>query len=219
MKHDFWHNKWHKNEIGFHLAEANPLLVKHFSVLQLAPNSRIFLPLCGKTLDIDWLLAQGYQVVGAELSTIAVEALFSDLNLTPTITQIGKLNQYSSPQITIWNGDVFELTQTLLGKVDAVYDRAALVALPEEMRKIYTEHLMRLTNKAPQLLICFEYEQSIHAGPPFSICADEVKHHYQDAYDLTLLASDTLADGLKGKHPATEQVWWLKPLSLPIFKA
>ncbi|MDI1309243.1 MAG: thiopurine S-methyltransferase [Methylotenera sp.] len=211
MKHDFWHSKWQKDEIGFHLAEANPLLVKHFPALQLASNSRIFLPLCGKTLDIHWLLAQGYQVVGAELSTIAVEALFSELNLMPTITQVGRLVQYSAPNITLWNGDIFEINQALLGKVEAVYDRAALVALPEDMRTTYTEHLMALTNKAPQLLICFEYDQSVHAGPPFSIGADEVKQHYQAVYDLTLLASETLADGLKGKYPATEQVWLLKP--------
>lgn len=109
-------------------------------------------------------------------------------------------------------GDIFKVTPVMLGKVDAVYDRAALVALPDEIRKIYTSHLMVLTGNAPQLLICFEYDQTIHEGPPFSICADEVKQHYQTTYDLTLLASEALPDGLKGKHPATEEVWWLKPL-------
>jgi len=212
MKHDFWHNKWTKNEIGFHLAEANPLFVKHFPVLQLVANSRVFLPLCGKTLDIHWLLAQGYQVVGAELSSIAVEALFSELSLTPTVNHVGNLVQYSAPQITIWNGDIFELNQALLGKVDAIYDRAALVALPEEVRKMYTEHLIALTNKAPQLLICFEYDQGLCAGPPFSISVHEIEQHYQANYDLTLLGSTTVIGGLKGLCPATEHVWWLKPL-------
>lgn len=88
MEHDFWHNRWQNQQIGFHLPEANPLLVAHFSALNLTPptpqksntltskSPRVFLPLCGKTLDIAWLLAQGYRVVGAELSQIAIDALF-----------------------------------------------------------------------------------------------------------------------------------------------
>ncbi len=213
MKHDFWHQKWEKNEIGFHLPEANPFLVTHFQTLNLKQGGRVFLPLCGKTLDIAWLLAQGYRVAGAELSEVAIEDLFKQLNLTPSITKLGEITHYSATNIDMFVGDIFKVTPAMLGKVDAVYDRAALVALPDEMRKTYSEHLMALTNQVPQLLICFEYDQSVHAGPPFSICADEVKHHYQTHYDLTLLASETLPDGLKGKHPATEEVWWLRPLN------
>lgn len=210
MEPNFWHNKWHKNEIGFHLAQANPLLVKYFSALQLKQGARVFLPLCGKTLDIAWLLAQGFRVVGAELSQIAIDDLFKQLNLTPNITQTGDLTLYQADNLDVFVGDIFKLTPEMLGVVDAIYDRAALVALPEEMRKDYTAHLMILTNKAPQLLICFEYDQTIHAGPPFSISAAEVKQHYQAHYNLSLLASENMADGLKGKYPATEQVWQLK---------
>ncbi len=213
MKHDFWHNKWHKNEIGFHLPEANPLLVKYFPTLHSKKGARIFLPLCGKTLDIAWLLARGCRVAGAELSQLAIEDLFANLNLTPSITKQGEITQFSAANIDMFVGDIFKITPTMLGKVDAVYDRAALVALPDEMRKAYSAHLMALTHNAPQLLICFEYVQTIHAGPPFSISADEVKQHYQGTYDLTLLASETLQDGLKGKYPCTEEVWLLKPLN------
>jgi thiopurine S-methyltransferase len=212
MKLNFWHNKWEKNEIGFHLPEANPLLVKYFPTLNLKESARVFLPLCGKTLDIAWLHAQGYRVAGAELSQLAIEDLFANLNLTPSITKLGEITHYSAANIDMFVGDIFKVTPAILGKVDAVYDRAALVALPEDMRKSYTTHLMALTKKAPQLLICFEYDQTIHEGPPFSISADEVKQHCQATYDLTLLASENLQDGLKGKYPCTEEVWWLKPL-------
>ncbi|MEQ1487088.1 MAG: thiopurine S-methyltransferase, partial [Methylotenera sp.] len=189
MQHDFWHDRWQNKQIGFHLAAPNPLLVKHFSTLQLKPNlkqgARIFLPLCGKTLDIAWLLAQGYKVAGAELSEIAIEALFAQLQLTPGITKLDAITLYSSANIDVFVGDIFKLTPVMLGKIDAVYDRAALVALPDDMRKAYTAHIMALTQTAPQLLICFEYDQALHAGPPFSICAAEVKQHYQAAYDFT----------------------------------
>jgi thiopurine S-methyltransferase len=213
MKHEFWHQKWEKSEIGFHLPEANPLLVQHFPNLNLKQGARVFLPLCGKTLDIAWLLAQGYRIAGAELSEIAIEDLFKYLNLTPSITKLGEITHYGASHLDIFVGDIFLLTPAFLDKVDAIYDRAALVALPEDMRKAYTAHLMALTSKAPQLLICFEYDQTIHEGPPFSICADEVKQHYQVDYDLTLLASDNMSGGLKGKYPATEEVWLLKPLN------
>lgn len=213
MKHDFWHQKWEKNEIGFHLPEANPLLLKHFSSLNLKQNARVFLPLCGKTLDIAWLLAQGYRVAGAELSALAIDDLFNSLQLTPNIKNIGEITHYSAANIDMFVGDIFKVTPAMLGKVDAVYDRAALVALPDVMRKQYSVHLIALSNNAPQFLICFAYDQTVHAGPPFSIDANEVSQHYQSTYDLTLLVSELMPTGLKGQHPCTEQVWWLKPLN------
>ncbi len=211
MHPNFWHQRWQGNQIGFHLPEANPFLVKYLTALHLKQGARIFLPLCGKTLDIAWLLAQGFHVAGAELSEIAIEALFAQLQLKPTIKQIGEIKLYSAANIDIFVGDIFKLTPAMLGNVSAVYDRAALVALPDEMRKQYSAHLMTLTNNAPQLLICFEYDQTVHAGPPFSICAGEVLQHYQAAYDINLLTSETMPDGLKSQHPATEHVWLLKP--------
>ena len=212
MQASFWHNKWQENQIGFHLPEANPLLVEHFQALKLKQDSRIFLPLCGKTLDIAWLVAQGNQVAGAELSAIAIEDLFGSLNLTPKVTEKNAITHYSAANIDIFVGNIFDVTPTMLGKVDAVYDRAALVALPDEIRESYAAHLMRLTNNAPQLLICFEYDQSLHAGPPFSIGANEVKQYYQASYDLKLLTTKKVEGGLKGLCPAVEHVWWLKPL-------
>lgn len=79
MEADFWHGKWARNEIGFHRSEANPLLVAHLDSLGLKPSARIFLPLCGKTLDIGWLLSNGFQVIGAELSEAAVVQLLRSL--------------------------------------------------------------------------------------------------------------------------------------------
>lgn len=212
MQASFWHNKWQENQIGFHLPEANPLLVKHFHALKLKHGSRIFLPLCGKTLDIAWLLAQGYQVAGAELSAIAIGDLFDSLDLTPKLTRKNAITHYSALNIELFVGNIFDVTPAMLSKVDAVYDRAALVALPDEIRESYSAHLMKLTNNAPQLLICFEYDQNLHAGPPFSIGANEVKQYYQANYDLTLLTTEKVEGGLKGLCPAIEHVWWLRPL-------
>ena len=210
MDSNFWLKKWEKNEIAFHKSEANPALVKHLPALDLAPGDRIFLPLCGKTLDIGWLLSQGYRVAGAELSDIAIEQLFNELGVEPEISEVGKSKHYSANNIDIFVGNIFDLSSEMLGPVDAIYDRAALVALPEEMRDRYTPHLMQITDSAPQLLICFEYDQSLMAGPPFSISPSEVARHYQDSYEPTLLQSQAVPGGLKGNSEAQEKVWLLQ---------
>jgi thiopurine S-methyltransferase len=211
MESNFWHQRWANNQIGFHEPAANPLLVKHFERLNLENGSRIFLPLCGKTLDIAWLLGQGYHVVGAELSKLAIDQLFGELNIAPSITREGKLERYQADHIDILVGDIFDITQSILGKVDAIYDRAALVALPADMRKRYARHLVDLTNAAPQLLICFEYDQSLVDGPPFSVNAEEVKRQYQENYQMTLL--ETVSTNVKGQFDATEVVWSLQSKS------
>lgn len=205
----FWEERWKKNEIAFHGAEANPFLVKYFDRLSLAKGSRIFLPLCGKTLDILWLLSKGYRVAGAELSKLAIDQLFSEMKVTPQISKLGKLEHYSAKNLDIFVGDFFDLSRQALGSVDAIYDRAALVALPESMRSSYTKHLIEITNKAPQLLICYEYDQRLQEGPPFSISNEEVHQHYKSHYDLNLLESSNVPGGLKGKSPAKENIWLL----------
>lgn len=213
MEHDFWHLKWQKNEIGFHLPEPHPLLVKHLPSLGLAAGNRIFLPLCGKTRDIAWLLAQGYRVVGAELSPIAVAALFEALKVEQGIVAQretrGALEYWYADGIEIYTGDVFQLNAALLGTVDAIYDRAALVALPAQTRPAYTRHIQKISAAATQLLICFEYDQSLLAGPPFSIDARELALHYGGNYAFKLLEKVALDGGLKGQIPANECVWLL----------
>jgi thiopurine S-methyltransferase len=215
MEPDFWHQRWQNNEIGFHLSEANPILVKHFSVLGLGEGQRVFIPLCGKTRDIGWLLRQGVSVVGAELSALAVDQLFADLDITPVITQHDSLLRYQfrhsdSAHLDVFVGDVFCLSAHLLGKVDAIYDRAALVALPHSLRGRYSAHLMLITQCAPQLLIAFDYDQTQMDGPPFSVNHDEVTRHYGDYYTVDLLQRLDIPGGLKGVCAADELVYHLK---------
>jgi thiopurine S-methyltransferase len=210
MDPSFWHQRWEKNEIAFHESQANPVLVSHFNELSLAKGSRVFVPLCGKTLDISWLLSNGYRVAGAELSQIAIEQLFMELGLQPEISRVGEVEQWSDKNLDICVGDIFAVSRKMLGPVDAIYDRAALVAFPEEMRNRYTMHLTEITGKAPQLLICYDYDQSLMPGPPFSIRNEEVHRHYADTYEVSLLASTDVPGGLKGKCAAKENVWRLK---------
>jgi len=211
MDASFWHQRWEKDETAWHQSKANPLLVTYFKELSLAKGRRIFVPLCGKTLDISWLLSHGYRVAGAELSQIAIEQLFMNLGVQPEISRVGELEQWSAKDLDIFVGDIFALSRKTLGPVDAIYDRAALVAFSEDKRNQYTAHLTEMTGKAPQLLICYDYDQSLMEGPPFSMSDKEVDRHYRGNYDLTLIASTDVSGGLKGKCPAKETVWFLRP--------
>jgi len=210
MEASFWHNKWEHGDIGFHENETNPLLVKHLEKLGMQPDGRIFLPLCGKTRDIAWLLGRGHRIVGAELSALAIEQLFSELGLQPAVSAVGKLIRYSASDIDVLVGDFFAVTVDLLGPVNAIYDRAALVALPDGVRADYAVHLMRLTGAAPQLLVSLAYDQQRMAGPPFSVTEDEIRKHYDNAYQVHCVQTNAVAGGLKGKVEATESAWILQ---------
>ena len=146
--------------------------------------------LCGKTLDIRWLLAHGQQVAGVELSRIAVGQLFADLGVTPAITPLGALDRYcASGHRHLRGRHLRPVTRHPWVQVDAVYDRAALVALPagDGVRDRYAAHLIAITDRAPQLLITYEYDQRQQDGPPFSVDADEVGRHYGQSHAPRLL--------------------------------
>ncbi len=207
MKHEFWHDKWQTNNIGFHQDQPHPLLTQHLQSLSLSSNARIFVPLCGKSLDLAWLIKQGYHVVGIDLSPIAIQALIIDLGLSFKEIQSGELTHYQHPQIELFVGDFFQLTAQQLGDVNAVYDRAALIALPPQMRSQYTQHLLDITKQAPQLLISLEYDQNLLQGPPFSVPEHELTEHYATHYQIKLL--ETMTENLKGKVIAHENVWSL----------
>ncbi|MCK0209658.1 thiopurine S-methyltransferase [Starkeya koreensis] len=210
MDEQFWHRKWRDNEIGFHREDANPLLLHHLPALGLATDARLLLPLCGKTRDIGWLLAQGHEVVGSELSELAVEQLFEELGVKPEIADDGPLRRFDAERLTVFAGNFFDLDRHRLGTVDAVYDRAAIVALPEAMRERYAGHLIHLTHTAPQLVVTFEYDPSRLVGPPFAVPEAELRRHYGTAYRVACLGRHELKEGLRGVTPVTEAVWRLE---------
>jgi thiopurine S-methyltransferase len=210
MHPQFWHTRWADNRTGFHEAAANALLVAHFAALALPAGARVFVPLCGKTLDIDWLLAQGHRVAGVELSAVAVEQLFGRMGVEPVVEDMGAMQRHSADGLQVFVGDVFDLTAAMLGPVDAVYDRAALVALPPQMRMRYAQHMRAISGDVPMLLITLEYEQSLVDGPPFSVPAAEVRERYPGRVAESL--SDTFQPtGLKGAFPVTESAWKIAP--------
>jgi thiopurine S-methyltransferase len=211
MDAEFWHERWNNNQIGFHQSDFNALMVAYFGALGLNPGARVFVPLCGKSRDIGWLLSQGYEVIANELSSRAIDQLFAELGVAPKVEDVGPLKHYTADGLIVFVGDIFEVTAGHLGRIDAVYDRAALVALPPDMRARYAAHLADITCTAPQFLLTFEYDQSVMEGPPFSVDQIEVTRVYGAHYGLSRLARAEVGDGgLKGVCPAVEVAWHLR---------
>lgn len=191
MQHEFWLERWKQNQIGFHKQEINPYLQYYWSRLAVSQGDRVFVPLCGKSNDMLWLRAMGYQVVGVELSPLAVESFFSDNDLKPTVRRKGDFWVSEVDGLQIFCGDFFALRPADLGHIKVVYDRAALVALPADMRINYVSSLSTLLSTNTQiLLITLDYPQYEMQGPPFSVQGEEVNRLFSTWCDVELLASE-----------------------------
>ncbi|MEM9621337.1 MAG: thiopurine S-methyltransferase [Pseudomonadota bacterium] len=190
MKPRFWLERWQKNQIGFHQAEHNKLLLEFWPRLGLGAADKVFVPLCGKSLDMRWLEHAGHDVVGVELAEIAVRTFFAEGNEQPEPHPVDRFMFYQGRQTGIYHGDFFDLTATLLEDVSALFDRGALVALPADMRFRYVDHLLRIIPDGTRmLLLTFEYDQSLVAGPPHSVFPEEIESLFSPRCDIELLES------------------------------
>jgi thiopurine S-methyltransferase len=201
MEKEFWLERWERAEIGFHQDDINPWLARYWHRLAAAPGSKVFVPLCGKSLDMAWLRKNGHSVVGVELSPLAVEAFFDEQGISPATTQTARFRECEADGIRILCGDFFDMTRADLDGATAVYDRASLVALPPEMRQRYAQHMLDiLPAGARSLLVTFEYDQSIMGGPPFAVTPDEVHALYSGGAEVELLErSDVLEENERFK--------------------
>lgn len=187
MEPKFWHERWENNLIGFHLDEVNPKLGEFWPELDLAPGSRVLVPLCGKTLDLIWLAEQGYEVVGVELSPLAVEAFFTEQGLQADKIMSDCFDVWRSGNITVFCADFFDLVAADVGTINAVYDRAALIALPKNMRSAYVRQLNSLlAGPMKGLLITLFYDQAQMDGPPFAVSPEEVQNLLPDTWKLEM---------------------------------
>ncbi|MCX7108355.1 MAG: thiopurine S-methyltransferase [Methylococcales bacterium] len=217
MNTEFWIENWKKNKIGFHQQKINSHLISFWKNLTIAPSSHVFVPLCGKSLDLLWLSEQGHNVIGIEISELAVFDFFAENKLTYSTLEKDNFYRWEAEQLTIWQGDFFNLTANHLQDVEGVFDRASLVALPIVLREKYARHLKQiLPAKAKILLVTFEYQQSEMNGPPFSVHESEVHELYADHYQIKLLLKkDVLTDYPQfqniGVKNLQEKIYLLEP--------
>lgn len=188
MQAEFWLARWREGRTGFHRDEPMPLLTKHWPELGLPAGSRVLVPLCGKSLDMAWLVAQGHRVLGVELSPLAVAQFFDEhgLGATRHTSKLG--THHVSGNIEIIQGDVFGLDEATLATCSGIYDRAAIIALPPPMRERYARELYaRLPARCRGVMVTLEYPQAEMAGPPFSVEETEVRERFGADWDVALL--------------------------------
>ena len=175
MHHDFWHERWRTGQTGFHQSIVHPLLERWWPSLDVPAGARVYVPLCGKSLDMAWLAGRGHPVVGSELSPIAIHEFFASARLVERLATDGDFVRHAAGAFEILEGDALALTPRLTGPLGGFFDRAALVALPPEMREPYFATLSALLPQgAHGLLIAFEYPQEMKGGPPFSVETTEI---------------------------------------------
>ncbi len=204
MEPEFWLKKWRAGQTGFHGAAPHDNLVEHNEKFLGDGPHRVLVPLCGKSFDLDWLLDRGHEVVGVELSPLAIQEVVGRLGGTPQTDAVGPLKRTRLGPLTMLQGDVLTVTPELLGHVDRIWDRAALVALPPSMRSHYTATLKALLR--PQGLLLqnsFSYDQSKMSGPPFSVPQGEIATHYA-GWNIELLNSHILTEGKFAERGVSE---------------
>ncbi|MFN3712801.1 MAG: thiopurine S-methyltransferase [Alcanivoracaceae bacterium] len=208
MEPQFWLERWRRGEIGFHLPRPHPKLVRHWHRVAGQPGAPVLVPLCGKSLDMGWLAAEGHDICGVELSGEALQTFASEAGLSVAKQADG----FAGAGWQLYCGDWFNFTAEQ--PFSLFYDRSALIALPAPMRERYVAHLLeQLTADARGLLITLEYDQVAMEGPPFSVQASEVRQHFAGRARVTELErADILQHEPRFKERGLsrlEEVVWL----------
>jgi thiopurine S-methyltransferase len=196
MRPEFWSDRWRTGQISFHQAQPDRNLTRHWQDLGLAQGSRVFVPLCGKSVDLLWLRDRGHSVIGVELSAIALEAFCMENGVPARRRTTQDFDVYYAPNLELLRGDYFALSPAQVGNFAGVFDRAALISWTPELRAPYVEHLAKLTPPGTEtLLVTLEYPQTQTAGPPFSVPSAEVTRLYAGGYTIRELSrQDALAN-------------------------
>lgn len=208
MQADFWHEMWESGVVGFHQQVINEFLREHWPKLALQGDEQVLVPLCGKSLDMLWLTQQGHQVLGVELSQKALDEFVKENQLTAQPAKHDQFCGYDLPDMKLLCGDFFHLSKSDCTEVKAVYDRAAIIALPPKMRQQYAQHLQEILPAGCQILmVIMSYDQNKMVGPPFSVEQAEVTSLFKDYSVEAYKQTEFMRKGC----PVTEKVLLLTP--------
>lgn len=205
---ELWRQLWRDQDIAFHRADVHPDLVEHADALLSGGPHRILVPLCGKSVDLAWLAAQGHEVIGVELVEDAVREVFREQDLHPEIERLDRLSIYRRGSLSVICADIFDIDRSRVGTIDRIWDRAALIALPAHLRGDYTRHLRQLAGPGwAMLLSAVEYDTTVMSGPPWSVPEEEIRLHFPGAaFDRLALRDDP--DGIPERMRARGHRWW-----------
>ena len=218
METQFWIERWDQGQIGFHLDAVHSGLKRYWPEISLPEGAGVLVPLCGKSLDLAYLQGLGHPVTGIELSALAIADFFKSQGIRPVTSTDRDFMRHCGGGFSLLEGDFFKITASNIGAMGAVYDRAALIAMPPSMQGNYARHLKELAGKAPILLITLEYPQPEMQGPPFSVTEQTLTALFSDTHQIDLLERhDALEENeslsRRGLTCLHECVWRLLPKS------
>jgi len=190
-----WLQLWRDRQTDFHQETTNHFLARFWPGLNCVYGSRVFVPLCGKSLDMIWLAKQGHEVIGVELSPIAVKEFFKENHLKPVKQRLKKFDLWKHGNISILCGDYFSLKKSDLGHIDMVYDRAALTALPEDIRRLYVNHLRLIVPQTTDVfLLTIEDMEYNKAMPQVPRVDEEIEELYSEDFDINLAHTESMRE-------------------------
>lgn len=201
MEISYWKSRWQKDNTGWHMQQIYPHLVRYWERLNLKEGANILVPLCGKSLDVQWLVNQDYCVIGVDVSEKAILELKDSLGISFKNISKGPFKGYLTESVQLWVGDFLKMQSSYIPAIDAIYDKAALIALPANMRCKYAAVIKRLCEPHTQMMLnCFEYCQQEMTGPPFAVFREEAEKLYGERFAIELMHEESIFDQLQKFH-------------------
>ncbi len=210
-----WLKFWRDKRSDFHQKNVNRLLTRFWPNLNPLAGNRVFVPLCGKSLDMIWLAKQGHEVIGVELSPVAVKAFFRENKLQPVKLKRGQFTLWKHGKISILCGDFFELTRKDLGEIDLVYDRAALTALPDDIRILYVAHMKKILPVTVRMLLLTAEDVDVKdESDPVLVVDEEINTLFAEDFQIDLthvesMVEDDFPSCLQSAEPVEYKVYLL----------
>lgn len=179
-----WNEKFWKSSSdnpSFHVSSPHRTLIKYYNqIFKDDSEKRVFIPLCGKSLDMLYLTDQGHEVVGVEFSDFAVKSFFEDSKLDYTKEAIKNFVIWKSKDpaknVTIYQGDFYEVESKTLGFFDVVWDRGSFTAINIDDRELYTDIMFQIMKPSARYLVqVCKYDGSLYGGPPHYVTEHAMK--------------------------------------------
>lgn len=191
MSKNTWEDCWSVGKTFFHRSAYHPMLVEHIEkLINGRSNLVIFIPLCGKSLDIKYLYDLGHTVVGVEGAKSPIEEFFGEHNLEFTKSDCPSVNgsvyKNGDNRIRIYHGDMFDFNGKDEVKFSGVWDRGSFGAINKTDRPKYVELLTSMvTEDCQYLLNTYDYNPEQFSGPPHCFTDEEMLGYWGHKWNIT----------------------------------
>ncbi|OWF41046.1 hypothetical protein KP79_PYT17098 [Mizuhopecten yessoensis] len=196
-----WMGCWEKNTVPWHRSDVHEALEKYLEILTSSPTAKnkIFVPLCGKTVDIKWLADRGNEVVGLEASEIAVKEFFSEQNIDYITEDVpalkGKLYRSHDNKIKLYCCDLFLFSTEVESGFSGIWDRGSLEAMTPADQKRYIELMKTLIHPGIGYLLETP-DRDPNKGPPFNVSIEDLEEGFgQGCSAAKLSAVEKISSG------------------------